>query len=342
MTNRKRVAPLVVLVVLVAAATVLFLRRGQSAEQLIASGTVDATEADLGFQAPGRIEGIGPHEGDAVTPGVELARLDRSELEARRATALAQAGAARARLDELEHGFRPQEVTQGRAAYDAARERLEDARRELERTRALYEGGAESREELDRAHTAFEVREAEAEQARAQLGILSSGSRAEEIAAQRAVLAQAEASVRQVDAQLRNAVIVAPFAGVVTVRHREPGEAVPAGAPVLTVLDPGDRWVRIYVREDQIGRVGLGQPASISSDTYPDRAYQGRVTFIASEAEFTPSNVQTAEERARLVYEVKVRITGDARQELKVGVPADVRLEPRGAASVTTEQRESR
>jgi HlyD family secretion protein len=100
---------------------------------------------------------------------------------------------------------------------------------------------------------------------------------------------------------------------------------------VLTVLDPNDRWVRIYIREDQIGLVHLGMAAEISSDTYPDRVYQGEVVFIGSEAEFTPRNVQTTEERTRLVYPVKVRVTGDPGFELKPGIPADVTLRGAGA-----------
>jgi len=112
----------------------------------------------------------------------------------------------------------------------------------------------------------------------------------------------------------------------VTTRHREPGEAVGAGSPVLTLLDPDDRWVRIYVREDAIGRVRLGMDAEIRSDTWPDRVYRGEVVFIGAEAEFTPRNVQTTEERTRLVYPVKVRITDDTGFELKPGVPADVTL----------------
>jgi HlyD family secretion protein len=113
---------------------------------------------------------------------------------------------------------------------------------------------------------------------------------------------------------------------LVTVRHREPGETVSSGVPVLTVMDPEDRWVRIYVREDRIGEVSLGQSATITSDTYPDRSYSGEVVFIASEAEFTPRNVQTTEERVKLVYAVKVRITGDPSHHLKPGIPADVVL----------------
>jgi len=121
-------------------------------------------------------------------------------------------------------------------------------------------------------------------------------------------------------------VVYAPFDGRITVRHREPGETVSPGAPVLTLLDPDDRWVRIYVREDEIGRVKLGMEARITSDTYPDKVYQGEVTFIGSEAEFTPRNVQTTEERIKLVYPVKVRISGDPGFELKPGIPADVTL----------------
>ena len=96
---------------------------------------------------------------------------------------------------------------------------------------------------------------------------------------------------------------------------------------MLTIMNPDDRWVRIYVRENRIGAVRLGTRAVVTSDTYPEREYDGEVMFIASEAEFTPKNVQTTEERVKLVYAVKVRITGDAQHELKPGMPADVWLE---------------
>jgi len=114
---------------------------------------------------------------------------------------------------------------------------------------------------------------------------------------------------------------------VVTVRHREPGETVPAGSPVLTVMNRDDRWVRIYIREDRIGAVHTGQAATITSDTYAGKTYRGAVVFIASEAEFTPKSVQTREERVKLVYAVKVRVSGDPAYDLKPGMPADVRLE---------------
>lgn len=317
------------LVVIVAALIVwLTLFRGEDeGGALLASGTVEATEGQLGFQAGGRIEAIDVREGDRVTAGSELAYLDRAEMRARRDQAEAQVEAARAVLQELERGFRSEEIAQARAALDAAQQRRADARRDLERTRKLLEGGAVSQEAYDKAEVALEVAQSQYEQAEEQLELLRSGPRRERIAAQQANLRQSEAALRAIDASLANMKIVAPFDGIVTVRHREPGEIVPPGAPVLTVMNPDDRWVRIYVREDRIGAVRLGTPASITTDTYPEKTYEGEVRFIASEAEFTPKNVQTEEERVKLVYAVKVRISGDADLDLKPGMPADVRID---------------
>ncbi|MGH7542472.1 MAG: HlyD family secretion protein, partial [Gemmatimonadota bacterium] len=183
-----------------------------------------------------------------------------------------------------------------------------------------------SGEALDRAETRLAAAEAERTRAAEQLDLVRQGPRIEQVAAQRAVTEQARSGVEEAATLLRDAAIQAPFQGIVTIRHREPGETVATGAPVVSVLDLDDRWVRIYVPEDEIGRVRIGQTAEITADTYRDRTYEGRVTFLASEAEFTPSNVQTQEERIKLVFEVKVRVTGDPRYELKVGTPADVRL----------------
>lgn len=305
----------------------LLLRNGGTDEQRIeASGTIEGTEADLGFQVGGRVAAVTVREGDAVAAGAVLARLEQAELEARKAAAQAQVQAARALLSELERGARPEELRQSQSGVAAAQRRMEESQATLQRTQRLYEGGAVSREQLDQAQTAYTVARAQYQQAREQLKLVDTGPRVERIDAQRAAVRQAEANVAQVAATIDNAVIRAPFAGVVTVRHREPGESVSAGAPVLTVMNVNDRWVRIYVREDQVGRVALGQRATIRSDSHPGREFGGSVTFIASEAEFTPRNVQTAEERVKLVYAVKVAIAGDDSLALKPGVPADVVL----------------
>jgi HlyD family secretion protein len=304
----------------------LLLRDQDSALEV--SGTIEALEADLAFPFPGTVARVVVEEGDRVAQGDTIALFDDAELRARRDAAAAAAEAAEQRLAELEHGSRPQEVGQAEAAYAAAAKRAQEAGVELERARALYAGEAIPQRELDRAETAFADASAGADRARQQLDLVREGPRSEQIAVQSALVDQAHAAVEQVEAVLDDATLRAPFAGLVTIRHRDPGEMVPAGGPVATIMDPNDRWVRVYVREDAIGRVQIGQSVRITSDTYPDRSYEGRVAFIAQEAEFTPANVQTEEERVKLVYEVKVRIIRDPEGQLKVGTPADVTILP--------------
>ena len=324
----KRRPLVLILVALVAIVVVVLLLRGRgSGGALVASGTVEATEAQLGFPASGRILDVAVLEGDPVKRGQELAHLDTLETAARRRQAAAQAEAARALLLELTRGSRSEEIAQAQAALDGADERLADARRDYDRAKSLREGGNVSEQALEKATVALQVAQSTQAQADEQYRLVRTGPRAERIAAQRAQVAQAEAAVAAVDAVLGNLTVRAPFDGVVTVKNREPGEIVAAGSPVVTVLNRDDRWVRIYVPENRIGGVHLGQAAAITSDTPPRKPYAGQVEFIASEAEFTPKSVQTQEERVKLVYAVKVRITGDPGYELKPGMPADVRLE---------------
>ena len=324
MNRRKILVPVAILVVVAIIVTLVEVSHRDASGVL--SGTVEATDAQLGFPSAGRIDTILVHEGDRVKAGQELARLDQSDLRARRQQAQAALEAARAMLSEMETGSRPEDIRSAQEGARAADERLADAQRDQERVLRLFNGGAVSQEQLDKAQTAFQVAQAQRDQAHQNLQLVQTGPRRERIEAQRAAVVQAEAAVRQIDVALANAVVTSPFDGVVTVRDREPGETVGAGAPVLTVMDEGDRWVRIYIPETRVGAVHLGEPASISTDTYPGKLYAGAVSFIASEAEFTPRNVQTAEERVKLVYAVKVRITGDPSLELKPGMPADVRL----------------
>jgi HlyD family secretion protein len=321
-----RVIVPVVTVLAVGMILLFVFRRDRSGDAIVASGTVEITEADLGFQRAGRVDSIAVREGDTVAAGAALAWLDRRELEAERNAVESQRAAAAARLAELEAGSRSEEIAQAREAVRAAEERAANAARAAERARRLFAGGAISERQRDDAETTLAVAQADRDAARERLQLAEAGPRAEQITAQRAAVAQAAAQVRRVDAALEQTVVRAPFAGRITIRHREPGETVAAGAPVLTLADPGERWVRIYVRGGEVGRLALGQAAVVTADAIPSREYGGRVTFIADEAEFTPRTVQTTEERVKLVYRVKVRIVGDDAFDLKPGLPADVRL----------------
>jgi HlyD family secretion protein len=320
-------APLVIIVIAaVAVGAYVLWRPSASGDALSASGTVEATEASLGFQAAGRIESIRVHEGDKVKAGDTIAVLDRTELGARQSQAQAQVAGATAGLAEMERGARSEELAQAREADSSAAVRYTDAQRDLTRAQTLFRGGAASQEAFDKARMAADVARSLREQAAQQLKLVQSGPRVERIAAQRAMVQSSQAAVRQVTAQLSNAVVIAPFDGVVTVRQREPGESVAPGSPVVTLANLADRWVRIYIAENRLGAVKLGASATITTDTYKGREYPGAVSFIASEAEFTPRNVQTTEERVKLVYAVKVRVTADTAMALKPGMPADVLL----------------
>lgn len=319
-----------VLVVAVVAAVAVSRSRNGHGGALAATGTVEATEAQLGFTSPGRIETVAVREGDRATRGQVLAALDTSEAAAKREQAAAQVDAAAALLDEMTHGSRPEEVAQAAAARAAAAQRLTDAQQDFDRAAALTDRSVVSRQTYDKARNALDVAKSQFRQADEAARLVEKGPRPERLAAQRAQLATARATLAGVRATLANMVVRAPFDGVVTVRHREPGEIVGAGSPVVSLMNRGDRWVRIYVGESRIGAVRTGQHAVITCDTFAGRRYAGTVEYVSSQAEFTPKNVQTAEERVKLVYAVKVRVLGDEAFDLKPGMPADVVLE--GAA----------
>jgi HlyD family secretion protein len=325
--NPKR-RPVILIAVLVVIVLVVLLVRSRGAHgPLVASGTVEATEAQLGFTVPGRVVSVRVREGDRVHAGDIVAALDTVEAAARQRQTVAQVEAARALLDELQRGSRPEEVQQSRAARDAASQRLADAQQDFDRAQELLRGHVVSQQAFDKAQTGLDVAKSQFQQADEAFRLVEKGPRSERVAAQRAQLANAEAARAVSQAQLANMIIRAPFDGVVTVRHHEPGEIVAAGSPVVSLMNRDDRWVRIYVSEARIGAVRTGQRAVITCDTFRDRRYAGEVVTISSEAEFTPKNVQTNEERVKLVYAVKVRVVADSSFDLKPGMPADVRLE---------------
>ena len=300
---------------------------------ILASGTVEATQAELGFQLAGRLQSLTVREGDKVSAGVELALLERDDLLAQREVAKAQVAAAQAVLAELVAGSRREEIAHARAALTVATERRDAASRDVDRLKPLADQSLISKQAFDNQTTALAIANGEVTKAKEELQILETGPRSERIAAQRASLAQAAATVQRIDAQLAQTSLEAPFSGTVTVRHREPGEALSPGTPVITVRNFDDRWVRIYVPGDEVGKLTLGQAAKITGDSDPSKTYTGVISYIASVAEFTPRNVQSTKDRVKLVYEVRVRITGDATVDLKPGLPADVRFDAPSSTS---------
>jgi len=315
--------------ILLVAGLVLFLsfrfREPREEGALSLSGNVEVTEYDMGFKFSGRVEKLFTDEGLKVTKGEPLASLDRAELESQAAQARAYVKESEVRLKELRTGSRPQEIEQAKANLRFVEAELEKAQKDYERAERLFQKDAISVSQFDAAKSAYDSRVAQQKSTQEVLSMVKEGPRKEEISAAEQRLQQARAALLTIEERLKDAVIYAPASGVVIRKNIELGETVGPGTPVFTLGDLKDPWIKVYVKEDRLGLVKLGQKAKITVDSYPGKVYEGTVTFISSEAEFTPKNVQTKEERVKLVFGVKVRVK-NVNDELKPSMPADVKI----------------
>ncbi len=280
----------------------------------------------------------------------------RETVEAQIAHSRAQLEQAEARLRLLEAGARPQEIEQARAALARAQTEYEKAARDWKRAQALYSKEDISAAERDQFLARFESAQAALRQAREQLSLVEEGPRREDIEAARAQVAQARAALRLAEAarldlklreqqipmrraeveqvraelavnrtQLDDTVLESPTDGVVLAQSAEVGEVLAAGTTVLTIGDIDRPWLRGYIAESDLGRVKLGARVRVTTDSYPGKVYWGRLSFIAAKAEFTPKQIQTPEERVKLVYRVKIDLE-NPRRELKSNMPADAEI----------------
>ncbi len=280
-------------------------------------------------------------------------KLSRGFRDEEKAQAKARVDQLAAKVLKLRNGPRPQEIEAARADLELAQATLNLAQDSFERTRNLREQNAATQDQYDRAFKELqvgkalvaartedlrlleagtrpeEVAEAEAqlEEARQAHALTLSGYRPEEVQAAYAALQSADAALRALREQLQELSIKSPLDGVVEAVELQPGDLVGANAPVISLLDPDSLWVRAYVPEDRLS-VDRGQTVKVTVDSFPDEEFSGEITFIARDAEFTPSNVQTPEERSKQVFRIKVTIrTG--REKLRPGMAADVWLDER-------------
>jgi HlyD family secretion protein len=150
--------------------------------------------------------------------------------------------------------------------------------------------------------------------------------REEDLVARRADISRARAQVAITDTQINDTVVMSPVDGVVLVKSAEVGEVLAAGTTVVTIGDIDHLWLRAYINETDLGRVKLGQSANLTTDSFPGKTYPGRISFIASEAEFTPKQIQTREERVKLVYRIKIDVNNPS-HELKLNMPVDAEIQ---------------
>jgi len=289
------------------------------------SGIIEITEVDVAFEVPGTIVERYADEGKLLDKGEPIARLNDREYQLQVERASAAKAGAEARYQLLLKGARGQEIDQALAGLEAAQADLDTVQREFQRAKALHDSRIVSQDEFDRINNAFTAAQKVRDRARSQLSMLQEGSRTEEVEAGRAMLHEAEKALELAELNLARCKLFAPIAGRVLSKNREAGETVPPGASIVTLGDLTRPWLNLYIGERDLGRVALGMPAEVTVDSFPTQPFPGKVTFISEKAEFTPKNIQTQDERVKLVYRVKIELQ-NRDQALKAGMPADAVL----------------
>lgn len=290
------------------------------------TGTIEATQIDVRAEVGGQILRLHVDEGVRVKPGDLLAEIDHEKIDYEVQNARARVQELEARLRLLQHGFRQEEILKAMEALKEAEIFMIDAQRENERIKRLFAEGVVSSSVRDNAETRYQAAEQRYKQARQNYALLQEGYRTEEIAAAQAAWESAVAAQRRVERTLHDTTVRSPSAGIISERYVEPGELVSAGSILYSITDLQDVWIMAYVSEKNLGRIKVGQSGYVVIDSYPDKKFPGTVVFISPEAEFTPKNIQTKEERVKLVYAVKVKLRNE-QEILKPGMPADVFIE---------------
>jgi HlyD family secretion protein len=303
-------------------------RKASDSGEIVAAGHVEATEVRVSTKAAGTLLRLAVEEGATVAAGQELARIDTTDTELELKSARADRAQADAELRLRRAGSRPEDVREAEAQVARAEADLAGAARDLERMEGLLASGSGTTQARDDARTRNDVARASLAAARERLGRMRAGSRREEIDAAAARVQAADARIGQLEQQLRDAVIASPTPGIVTQKLAEQGELLARGGGLVVVTDLANAWLNVYVSETDLGRIRLDQEAAVVTDDGQTR--RGRVSFVASQAEFTPKNVQTRDERVKLVYKVKVALE-NADGLFKPGMPAEARLHPAGA-----------
>ncbi len=337
MDHKKRAAILLFILLLTAGGYWAYQHYlGRDASAIEATGTIEATTVNLSAKTQGTLESIAVKAGETVSKGQVVAELSRSDLVAQRERDALTVLKAEAALADLVSGAREQEIKQAALAVEAAETNLDQAvadhkkaLADYERLEALYEAEAISLSEyetaankLETAANRLKLAENQLEAAKTKLSLLESGNRPAQIEAARVEVERSRAVLQATEALLADLVITSPLDGRVLSVNYEVGEFVTPGAPVATIADLSDMWIKVYIPTDDLPHVKVGQEVTctVSGES---RTFSGTVEEIATKGEFTPRTVQTKQERANVVYGVKIRVE-DPDGILKPGMPADV------------------
>ena len=300
-------------------------------DEIILYGNIDIREADLAFNIGGRIDRMLVQEGDKVERGQKLATLEAATYDAQAKSARAVLDAQKAALDRLLAGSRPEEIKEARANVQAIIADLEDARSNLQRAEKLVTNDFVARQTVDNYRARTMVLESQLNAAEQRLSLAVQGPRNEDIAEARAQFVAAKSELELAQQRLDYTQLYAKGGGVITTRIVEPGAVILAQSPVYTVALSDSVWVRTYVSEPDLGRIHQGMTAAVSTDSAPEKIYEGSIGFISPVAEFTPKSVETTEVRTSLVYRLRVYIK-QPDDGLRQGMPVTVRIKTTSGA----------
>lgn len=322
----KKIFPIIIVMALAAGGWFWWQHRGAAESgDLTLYGNVDIRQVALAFDGNGRITEMAVEEGDLVKAGDVIGRLDTHSLELQAKAQEAVVEAQRQTLLELKAGSRREEIAQAQARVASARASAELADLQRDRAMRLVSSRAASQQDLDRAEAEAKAANALLDQDIAALDLILAGPRPESIAAAEAQLRAAETELELLRHEIALGELRAPADAVIRSRLREPGDMATAQSPAYALALTDPKWIRVYVREADLGRIRPGMTAQILTDSFPDQPVEGQVGYISSVAEFTPKAVQTEELRTNLVYEVHVNVR-DEGDRLRLGQPVTVRL----------------
>ncbi len=308
--------------VIIALLSVWACSAGKQGNVISASGTIEAVEVNVASKVSGQVASLPIEEGMRVKPGDVLAVLDHATLDIQLRQAEAGVALADAQLALLRNGARREDIQQAEAALVQAEASLKVAQDDARRMAELARTGSVTPKQNDDADARLTVAQAQRNAAAEALRKVRTLARPEEVKAAEARLAQAVAAADLFRKTIADCTITSPAAGIVTHKAVEAGELVGPGSTVATVSALDSVYVMVYVSEKDLGRVRLGGEADVAIDSFPGRAFTGKITYISPEAEFTPKNVQTKDDRVKLVFGVKVEIE-NREGLLKPGLPAD-------------------
>ncbi len=288
-------------------------------------GNVDIRQVQLAFNGAERIDKMLVQEGAQVKKGQLLATLDTTRLSQNLNLRQGQVTAAQQTLLRLETGNRPEEIRKAQADASAAKIDADNARRTYQRQLELVKQDFIARQDVDNAKSAADAAQAKFNAIHETQSLAMLGPRKEDIAVAKATLQASEASLAIARKDLADAALYAPSDGVIQNRILEPGDMASPQRPVYTLALTNPLWIRAYITGPELGKVKLGMRAAISTDSYPDKHYDGWVGYISPSSEFTPKSVETTEVRSDLVYQVRI-FTCNTQNELRLGMPATVTI----------------